>query len=253
MQEHFRGKISQFLALFICANFGLTTGTLAAEPQTVQSGGLVVDFVLVVLVLMSIGVWIIGLYRLRFLVSLRNKNTEFRDFFWRHPELERIASQADANTGVPFAELFQAAYRTWRMAGKLAPEAAQDKKIQQVERSIHAELDAVVSRLENWSGFLATTASSAPFIGLFGTVWGILQSFSAIGQMKSASLAVVAPGLSEALIATAVGLVAAIPAAVFYNLVLRSIEKVRVESETFAADLTNILSSLPIDTPMDGR
>lgn len=218
------------------------TATVAAAPAMV--GGFVVDAVLVALVLMSVAVWAIAGYKLWWLRALEARNAEFRDIFWRNPDLKLIAQTSEQMRGVSYAELFLSAHRAWRMSKKLAPTMATSERIAQIERVLSSELEAVTARLDSYTGVLATTATSAPFIGLFGTVWGILRSFKAIGLMQSASLSVVAPGLSEALVATAVGLIAAIPAAILYNVVARRIEGIRVDCVVFSAELTNIMASL---------
>jgi biopolymer transport protein TolQ len=206
--------------------------------------GLIVDAVLLILILLSVAVWAIAGLKYKTLRSMQSRNRHFREVFWQTPDMKKILAYAENESDVPYAQLFIAADRSWKMSQKMNPAIKREEQVEQVERSVHAELDLVVSDNEKWLGLLATTASSAPFIGLFGTVVGILQSFAAIGQMKSASLAVVAPGLSEALWATAVGLVAAIPAAVFYNYLLRQVDRLRFECASFNADLINILTSL---------
>jgi len=113
-----------------------------------------------------------------------------------------------------------------------------------VTRSLQQAVTAERGRLERGVHFLATTGSSAPFIGLFGTVWGIMESFRQIGVMKSASLAVVAPGIAEALIATAAGLAAAIPAVIFYNYFLGRINTIAAEMDNFASELINIIERI---------
>jgi biopolymer transport protein TolQ len=111
-------------------------------------------------------------------------------------------------------------------------------------RSLQQAVTAERARLERGVNFLATTGSSAPFIGLFGTVWGIMESFRNIGAMKSASLAVVAPGIAEALIATAAGLAAAIPAVIFFNYFLGRINVISTEMDNFASELINIIERI---------
>ena len=111
-------------------------------------------------------------------------------------------------------------------------------------RSLQQAVTAERARLERGVNFLATTGSAAPFIGLFGTVWGIMESFRRIGAMKSASLAVVAPGIAEALIATAAGLAAAIPAVIFYNYFLGRINAISTEMDNFSSELVNIIERI---------
>jgi biopolymer transport protein TolQ len=130
-------------------------------------------------------------------------------------------------------------------AGDASQEAEYERTgMDNVTRSLQQAVTAERSRLERGVTFLATTGSSAPFIGLFGTVWGIMESFRRIGVMKSASLAVVAPGIAEALIATAAGLAAAIPAVIFYNYFLSRINSISTEMDNFASELINIIERI---------
>ena len=110
-----------------------------------------------------------------------------------------------------------------------------------VERSLGRTCSAETAKMERTLGFLATTGNICPFIGLFGTVWGIMETFKEIGARGSATLAVVAPGISEALIATAAGLAAAIPAVIFYNYFLNRVREMSVETDNFAVDLLNLI------------
>ncbi|MGZ6274533.1 MAG: MotA/TolQ/ExbB proton channel family protein, partial [Syntrophales bacterium] len=115
------------------------------------------------------------------------------------------------------------------------------KVIDNVERSLNKACSSEATRLESTLGFLATTGSASPFIGLFGTVWGIMDTFRGIGTRGSATLAVVAPGISEALIATAAGLAAAIPAVIFYNYYLNVVKDISTEMDNFASEILNIV------------
>ncbi len=129
--------------------------------------------------------------------------------------------------------------------GKDAPEAGgqgiEIAGIDNVERAMNRACGEQTTKLEAALGFLATTGSASPFIGLFGTVWGIMDTFKGIGARGSATLAVVAPGISEALIATAAGLAAAIPAVIFYNYYLNRIKSMTLEMDNFASELLNIV------------
>jgi biopolymer transport protein TolQ len=115
------------------------------------------------------------------------------------------------------------------------------KGIDNVERALNRACSSEATRLESTLNFLATTGSASPFIGLFGTVWGIMDTFRGIGTRGSATLAVVAPGISEALIATAAGLAAAIPAVIFYNYFLNVVKDMSMEMDNFASEILNII------------
>lgn len=232
---------------WILARLPVLAVVLLAQPAQaaeIATGGAVVSSVLVLLVVMSIAVWTIVIGRYLYLKAVVRRNHEFRTIFWNTPDLAKIARHSQHSKETPFAVLFNAGYQALRVTHRLAPNARPAERIPQIERILESTIAAEVANLERFSGFLATTAAAAPFIGLFGTVWGIMKSFQAIGQMQSASLSVVAPGLSEALIATATGLIAAIPAVVFYNFTMRRIELIRIECEDFASQLLNIMSTM---------
>ena len=216
----------------------------AATPPQVKGGGLVVDAVLVVLVLMSVGVWAVFASKIFYLSGAQARNRQFHKVFWSRPELDLVARQSETMRETPFADLFDAAHTAYKLGAKMSPDMEVADRVIQIDRAIRGRMEAVVAGLERYSGFLASTAASAPFIGLFGTVWGILRSFRSIGELESASLSVVAPGLSEALVATAVGLIAAIPGALTYNFVARRVDGIRIECEEFSAELVNIMASI---------
>jgi len=235
---------------------GLEAGHAAAGKGKLDPWQLVLDasptvkLVLVLLVLMSLICWyIIGakLYRLERATRQSNK---FLDMFWESgasnawtaQRLEAVYGQlATVNTS-PLAKVFHAGYvELARVLGAAGGRAAGAAELTNVERALRRASINEVTILENMTPFLATTGSTAPFVGLFGTVWGIMNSFIEIGGQKSASLDVVAPGIAEALIATAVGLVAAIPAVMAYNYFLRRIHVLQIEMDAFMSDYLNIV------------
>ena len=211
-----------------------------------------VKLVLVVLVMMSLICWfIIGAKLFRLGRATRQSN-RFLDIFWESgrghgssawnsERLESIYSQLAMVNTSPLAKVFHAGYvelaRVLGSAGARGGAAEMDN----VERALRRASINEVTILETMVPFLATTGSTAPFVGLFGTVWGIMNSFIEIGGQKSASLDVVAPGIAEALIATAVGLVAAIPAVMAYNYFLRRIHVLQTEMDAFQSDYLNIV------------
>ena len=164
-------------------------------------------------------------------------------------------AEAKQFTFSPLAHVFKAGYAELnrlsriQQAAQSSADSTQEPEYERtgmdnVTRSLQQAVSAERSRLERGVNFLATTGSSAPFIGLFGTVWGIMESFRQIGVMKSASLAVVAPGIAEALIATAAGLAAAIPAVIFYNYFLGRINTISGEMDNFSSELINIIERI---------
>ncbi len=201
----------------------------------------VVIAVLVILAAMSvIGWYIIGLKYFFFARAIRESD-KFEEAFWRGRDIQAISHAAQGLRHSPLSAMFLAGYSE---LGKLQQQVGQtdrDGDLENVERALGKTHLKELTRLESMVPFLATTGSSAPFIGLFGTVWGIMNSFRAIGAMKTASVANVAPGIAEALIATAIGLVAAIPAVMAYNYFQRKIRVLSSEMETFTKDFLNIV------------
>ena len=144
------------------------------------------------------------------------------------------------------AEVFRVGYAELSKINKVSKDTARPEEISlssidNVQRALNRASNTEMTKLESSLGFLATTGSASPFIGLFGTVWGIMETFKAIGARGSATLAVVAPGISEALIATAAGLAAAIPAVIFYNYFLNKSKTMVQEMDNFADEFLNIV------------
>jgi biopolymer transport protein TolQ len=153
---------------------------------------------------------------------IRRQMDRFEKLFWSGQSLEDLYRSLTGRTPTAMASVFVAAMREWKRsfeAGARSPIGLQTR----IDKVLDVTIGRETERLERRLLFLATVGSAAPFIGLFGTVWGIMNSFRAIGAMKTASVANVAPGIAEALIATAIGLVAAIPAVLAYNFFLRRI------------------------------
>ncbi len=215
--------------------------------QLVIGASPVVQFVLLVLLFMlMMCLYIIGAKWMR-LKQVTDQSRRFLALFWSEERariwnakaLNEIHSRSAAYDRSPIATVFRAGYRE---LGRIAREGRPTREdIGNVERALRRAQSAELTRLENKVSFLATTASTAPFIGLFGTVWGVMNSFIAIHGEKSAGLDVVAPGIAEALIATAIGLAAAIPAVMAYNYFVRRIRVVDSETAAFASDYLNII------------
>jgi biopolymer transport protein TolQ len=196
--------------------------------------------VMVILITMSIVCWYIIATKYMYLASAARESEAFLDAFWRSKDIEAIYKEAQGLGRSPLSHLFLAGYTE---LAKLQGGSQRDRDgdLENVERALAKAQLRETTRLESNVPFLATTGSAGPFIGLFGTVWGIMNSFLAIGAMKSASVATVAPGIAEALIATAIGLVAAIPAVLAYNYFVRKITVLTSEMETFTKDFLNIV------------
>lgn len=224
-------------------------GLQSLIPLLAGLGIVVQGLVLLALVLASVVCWAIIVQKMRVLRQARRDNARFLQVFRTSNDLAFIAAAARRFAFSPLAHLFRMAHqyvevpvagngRRAVLESDLMPlSEATLERLRQVLRPRQAE---ELDRLEQGLPFLATTASMAPFVGLFGTVWGIMQSFHAIGQGSGASLAIVGPGIADALIATAVGLAAAIPAGIFYNHYLNRLRRLDGEMESFTEDLVQL-------------
>jgi biopolymer transport protein TolQ len=210
-----------------------------------QQAHLVVQLVIIGLILASVWSWSIILEKIFLYAKTRKETDTFDQVFWSGQSLEELyqALAQRRNTGV--AALFVAAMREWkRSTEREAGERSRPMPGVQlrVDKVMDVSISRDVERLERRLTFLATVGSTAPFIGLFGTVWGIMTSFQAIAMSKNTSLAVVAPGIAEALFATALGLLAAIPAVIFYNKFNTEVSRHAGRLEGFADEFGAILS-----------
>ncbi len=211
--------------------------------KMILGAGPVVQFVLALLVLMSVLSWTIILLKARIFKKASYLDEDFEMFFAQTQSLSQVASRARRMRYCPMANVFLVAYDEY---SKLRRDVKLDNTplnrdawIDILSRSISKGIRLEIQELEAALPLLATIGNSAPFIGLFGTVWGIMRSFHEIGLKGSASLATVAPGISEALIATAVGLAAAIPAVIAYNIFMSSSNAKEQELQAFGADFLN--------------
>jgi biopolymer transport protein TolQ len=207
----------------------------------------VVFWVLVLLVIFSVVCWYIIGYKYFFLRRAKRESDGFLEAFWQSKRLDAIFKSAEVMPHSPTAQVFRAGFieisKLQQQGSQDTAEAGIDKlgDLESVERAMRRAHTAELTRLEAMVAFLATTGSAAPFVGLFGTVWGIMTSFREITAKGAASVTVVAPGIAEALIATAIGLVAAIPAVIAYNLFVSKIKVISSEMETFESDFLNIV------------
>jgi biopolymer transport protein TolQ len=200
---------------------------------------LVVKAVMLGLALASVWCWAIIAERSIALSRLNRADRLFVDRFRKAPNLD---ASADAARAKGAQALYAAAMHEFTQESRES--TWNDGMRERIGRALEIRLAGETERLETGLPFLATVGSAAPFIGLFGTVWGIMNSFRAIADMKSTSLAVVAPGLAEALFATALGLLAAIPAVIFYNKLANQIAKVNARQEAFGGELMILLSRI---------
>ncbi len=206
---------------------------------------LVVKTVMILLLLASVWSWAIIFEKMKLFKQLKAKTKQFEDKFWSGVSLEDLYKKVKKNPTDPMAAIFAAAMKEMHRSGVLAETSTNVDGAnlrQRIDRIMHINLERELASIESRITFLATTGSVSPFIGLFGTVWGIMNSFTSIGASGNTSLAVVAPGIAEALFATALGLLAAIPAAIAYNKFSSDIDKYAQRLENFVGEFGAIIS-----------
>jgi biopolymer transport protein TolQ len=205
----------------------------------------IVKLVMLMLVAASFWTWAIIFEKSLRLRKLRNQAKQFEESFWSGGSLETLFDRLEGKTPDPMSALFVAAMREWRRSaakGLVQTEHMRASLQERIERVMDITLGREIDHLERHMTFLASVGSSAPFVGLFGTVWGIMNSFASIAASKNTTLAVVAPGIAEALFATALGLVAAIPAVLAYNKLSGDLGRFNNRLEAFAGEFGAILS-----------
>ncbi len=214
----------------------------------IGGAGLMVQFVLLTLFFFSAASWTIIVLKYRYIRRAFRESALFSDYFWKSRDLSGAFTKSKQLHGSPIARMFRVGYvelkkisQSGMVAGADSPRSHQKMGSENVQRALRRAMNTEVSRMMQMVPFLATTGNTTPFIGLFGTVWGIMNSFHGIGQRGSASLAVVAPGISEALIATAAGLAVAIPAVIAFNYFMQKIRIIETELQSFSADFLNII------------
>jgi biopolymer transport protein TolQ len=228
--------------------------------KAITQAGPVVKGVILVLLFFSVVSWGIIIYKFFVINAARYESNRFLDVFWTNKRLSILYEEARRYKKSPIAQVFRAGYLEFQRVVTAAriPRARGDEMgnpvskdaagistellgVESISRVLRRSIMEEVTRLESYLTFLATTGSTCPFIGLFGTVWGIMNAFRGIGVKSSASIGAVASGISEALIATAFGLFAAIPAVVAYNYYLNKIRVLTTEMDNFSSEFTNIV------------
>ena len=206
---------------------------------------IIVKLVMLALIGASFWCWAIIFDKTLKIRQLTQRADQFEESFWSGGSLEELYDRIGSRPLDPMSSVFVAAMREWR---RTAAKGLADRDLtraslpQRIDRVMSVTLGREIELLERRLGFLASVGSTAPFVGLFGTVWGIMNSFESISATKNTSLAVVAPGISEALFATALGLVAAIPAVIAYNKISSDLDRYGKRLENFAGEFGAILS-----------
>ena len=207
----------------------------------VLNASLLVQVVMAILAAASIASWMMIFQRWFALNRVQSEVTDFEDYFWSGIDLRKLYGQlgeSDDLTGIE--TVFQSGFGEFLRLSEQA-NSESDAIMQGVQRAMRVAMNREEEGLERHLPFLATVGSTSPYVGLFGTVWGIMNSFRSLANMSQATLASVAPGISEALVATAMGLFAAIPAVIGYNRFASRVEGLIKRYETFAVELTSIL------------
>ncbi len=211
--------------------------------RLITEASLIVQLILVILLLFSIFSWAIIIYKRNSFRTAFRHSTKFLAAFRRSRNLLEVNEAARQYRASPLVAIFQAGYKELSSLGlKSNPQSSSSEtlKLENLERALLRASNAEINKMEKMMSFLATTGTVTPFIGLFGTVVGIMDAFHRIGIVRSASLATVAPGIAEALVATAAGLFAAIPAVIAYNHFLHQIKNMITEIEDFSLEFLNI-------------
>jgi biopolymer transport protein TolQ len=209
-----------------------------------EHADLLVKGVLVLLLIASLWSWTIIFNKWLTLGSLKRRAAKFEKTFWSGLSLDELYQQFAQKADHPMAAVFVAGLREWRRAFEAgAPKETQLASVKdRIDKAMNVTIMRETDGVEGQLGFLATVGATAPFVGLFGTVWGIMNSFTAIAARHDTTLAVVAPGIAEALFATAMGLLAAIPAVIFYNRFVNDIGRYSTRLDAFADEFSAILS-----------
>ncbi len=203
----------------------------------------VVKTVMLILVVASVWCWAIIFEKVMRIRRVTHQASKFEDSFWSGGSLDDLYDRIGQYPADPMSSIFAAAMKEWRHASNRGLSGSNGVSLHdRIERVMQVTLSREMDRLERYLPFLASVGSSATFVGLFGTVWGIMNSFTAIAASKQTSLAVVAPGIAEALFATALGLVAAIPATIAYNKISNDLARLAGRLDAFSGEFSAIIS-----------
>lgn len=206
----------------------------------------ITKIVMIGLIAASVWSWTIIFEKFATLRQVKKTSKKFEEAFWSGGSLDRLYDAIGAHPRDPMSAMFVAAMKEWRRTNIMKSKTDRGLRgvslQQRIEKAMMVSMDKELDEMDNRLGFLASTGSVAPLIGLFGTVWGIINSFNAISVTQSNSLSAMAPGIAEALFTTAFGLIAAIPAVVAYNIITSDIDRYAKRLENFIAEFSTILS-----------
>ncbi len=220
-------------------------GAIAATDFSVWAlflkADIIVKAVMIFLFIASIWCWAIIIEKILRLRKLNSSAEKFEDSFWSGGSLDELYDQIGSQPTDPMSAVFSAAMREWRRSIESGGRDSGSSLMERIDRVMNVTVNREIERVERQMTILASTGSTAPFVGLFGTVWGIMNSFQAISISKNTSLAVVAPGIAEALFATALGLVAAIPAVIAYNKISKDLDRYAARLDDFSNEFSAII------------
>ncbi len=229
----------------VAENLGAIAAHDISAIALFMNADFVVKIIMILLLSCSFWSWSIIIHKRGLLAKLNRRANRFEDSFWSGKSLDKIYIRVKRSKEDPMLRTFIAGMDEWKagVAGGVPSSTTMQASLKQrVERSMSVAINREMNNLERGMTFLASVASSAPFIGLLGTVWGIMNSFSAIASTNNTSLAVVAPGIAEALFATAIGLVAAIPASIAFNVLSSGLNRYADRLDAFTEEFSAILS-----------
>ncbi len=214
----------------------------------------VTKVVMIGLIAASVWSWTIIFEKFATLRQVKRNTKKFEEAFWSGGSLDRLYDAIGNHPRDPMSAMFMAAMKEWRRSNIMKSKTDRGLRgaslQQRVEKAMMVAMDKELDDMDNRLGFLASTGSVAPLVGLFGTVWGIINSFNAIAATQSNSLSAMAPGIAEALFTTAFGLIAAIPAVVAYNMITTDVDRYAKRLENFIAEFSTILSREIDDTTL---
>ncbi len=239
--------MSSFWSLQLLAQTGFDTSQQQGILDLVRGSSLIVQGVLYLLILFSVVSWGIIFYKYRQVRTAKSESERFVEIFWESRNLASIHDSSRELRSSPVAQVFRAGYEELLRVSKSKKESSHGEGlttelggVDNVTRAMKRATSVEITKLEKSLTFLATTASTTPFIGLFGTVWGIMNAFRGLSVTHSSSIQAVAPGIAEALIATAAGLAAAIPALMAYNHFVQKIKVLTADMDNFSHEFLNI-------------
>ena len=207
--------------------------------EIIMSASMPVKVVMIILILASVWSWLIIFSKGRVLSSAKNKAKKFEEYFWSGVDLNKLYDNISGKKNTGLAKIFEAGFKEFQRKKTVGNISIQS--IEGSDRAMRVALNREIENMESHLPTLATIGSTSPYIGLFGTVIGIMLSFHALSDVTQATIALVAPGISEALIATAMGLFAAIPAVIFYNKFSDKVERIYAQYDAFKEEFSAIL------------